>query len=351
MGADFLWDYASKCRVSGLIDFTSGIFASGLGYRNVELRKWLEWAHYRWGLHSYTYRTEVRDAYEGELCKWCGYESCHLFTTGSEAVEAALRLARGWKKGRRRIWGIAGNFHGKTLFSRLPPEYGTWIHLESVLEGHIQFANKRPAGIIVEGYRGWDCHFWEDRVVNWLKQWQERGALIVFDEVQSGFGRTGRKFAYEWYESLVPDILVIGKGSHSGFPGSAILSSGELLAPWKEDFSSTHGGGPLACASGLATIEEFERLDLIKESERKGEILHGYLASIGCRSSGRGLVAAIHFSNTSVADTVVRRCISSGLLVVHTSKSTVKLGPPLTIPDEVLLEGLEILKGVLSECA
>ena len=191
-----------------------------------------------------------------------------MFTTGSEAVEAALRLVRGQFVDRKKVWGIVGCFHGKTLGARLLDPLGRWIHLDTIRGGAIQYSSKKPAGIIVEGYRGWDAHFWEDSVIAWLKQMQQRGALIIFDEIQSGFGRTGRKFAYEWYD-IRPDVLVTGKGQGSGFPVSAVFASRSILEPWKEWFSSTHGGGPLACAAGLATIEEFERLDLVKEAERK----------------------------------------------------------------------------------
>ena len=180
---------------------------------------------------------------------------------------------------------------------------------------------------------------------------QKRGRLICFDEIQSGFGRTGRKFAYEWY-GIEPDLLVVGKGSHSGFPGSAVLARrASLLEPFREDFSSTHGGNPLACAAGLATIEEFERLNLVEEAARKGEVLHGFLDSLdaeGFRFNARGLVAALLVDGSDSADRIVRLCRDKGLLVVHTGKPSVKIGPPLTIPDDVLLEGLEILKGVLS---
>ncbi len=105
-----------------------------------------------------------------------------------------------------------------------------------------------------------------------------------------------------------------------------------------------------ACAAGLATIEKFDRLDLVRESERKGEILHeriSGIADMGYPVTGRGMVAAIHLADVESADRCVIDARIAGLLLVHTGRSTVKIGPPLTIPDDVLLEGLEILKGVL----
>jgi len=355
MNREFRWDIAHDAWVydgrDRYIDFTSGIFAVNTGHGNVKIETAIRIQLAKGLVHAYTYGTEIREEYERRLCEWTGYEDCALFTTGSEAVEAALRVMRNYRHlgmVHKTVFGRENCFHGKTYGSRRKI---TWINDPMP-------PSSRQGNWIVEGYRGWDAHFWPDHFIDYLKRKQHGGQLICFDEVQSGFGRTGKKFAYEWY-GIKPDILVVGKGSHSGFPGSAVLVRDKtLLEPWKDEFSSTHGGNPLACAAGLATIDEFERLDLVEEARRKGEILHNELKKFmgreagifgKCAVSGRGMVAAVLLPDVTIADNIVLNTRNRGLLLVHTGKNSVKIGPPLTIPDDVLLEGLEILGEVLSE--
>jgi 4-aminobutyrate aminotransferase / (S)-3-amino-2-methylpropionate transaminase / 5-aminovalerate transaminase len=329
-----VWDKAGR----EYLDFTSGIFAANTGHSNARIFVSIYQAARQCGLHAYTYATDIRDRYEARLCEWTGYEDCHLFTTGSEAVEAALRVMGIDEDG---IMAIEDCFHGKTA--------GPRTRLYRMPVATIQYAFSMPW--IIEGYRGWDAYFWESEVIEYLRSCQTRDNLVCFDEVQSGFGRTGKKFAFEHY-GIRPDLLVIGKGAFSGFPGSAVLASNALLGPWHDEFSSTHGGNPLQCAAGLATIDEFDRLNLIEEAERKGVILHNALRAIsyldGCALHGRGMVAAITTPDIGAADRIVLGCRAKGLLVVRTGKATVKLGPPLTITDEALLQGVNILKEVIN---
>lgn len=304
----------------------SGIFAGILGPRPRAVIEALELAMRKYGLHTYTYPTEIRQEYERRLCEWAGYEACALFSDGSRAVEAAMQIIGGTWKGD--IRAIADCFHGKTAGPRILlyrtewPNWGHWI---------------------IEGYRGWDAHFWPDSLIDHLKECQRQGYLICFDEIQSGFGRTGKKFAYEHY-GIKPDLIVTGKAQGSGFPVSAVLGPRSLLD--KADLSCTHGGNPLACAAGLATLDEIERLNLIEESARKGHILHSKLGEVPGlmgRVKGMGMVAALMFDTVAEADSLVMRCQENGLLVVRTGKGSVKLGPPLIIFDEAIVRGVEII--------
>jgi len=337
------WDGADGYHVvvDGVrcIDFSTGIFAAVLGHRFCEFSD-------RWGMHTYSYDTDIRDEYVVRLRDVTGYDGVLLFTTGSEAVEGALRLAR-LVMGRQLVFGLEGCFHGKTLGAQLVRPYGK--RLKDV--GNYAGNRAHSAGVIVEGYRGWDCRFWDEDVLDWLRGFQRLGKLLIVDEVQSGFGRTGRFFAYEHY-GLTPDIVVVGKGMGNGFPVSGVLFRGDLIAGSGvslEEFSSTHGGGPMACAAGLAVLDAFKRWDLVCESARKGALLHGRLAGIGFPVSGRGMVAAVFLESVEQADRVVDECARRGLLVVRTGKSTVKLGPALTMVDSMLMEGVGILEEVIRD--
>ena len=236
------------------------------------------------------------------------------------------------------IAGIDSCFHGKT--------YGPRMKIKRYPSANMQ------QNWIIEGYRGFDCYFWPEVYLRRWREAQRRGGLLCFDEIQSGFGRTGKAFAYEHYD-ITPDLLVIGKGAFSGFPGSAVLSRSGLISAIAEgELSSTHGGGPLACAAGLETLKVMVDWDLVYESYRKGLVLHGYLNEIPGmvgKTAGRGLVAAVFAGDSGAADDIVLRCRDRGLLLVHTGKSSVKIGPPLTITDKALVEGLDILKGVLRD--
>ena len=321
------WDIKSK----EYLDFTSGgIFTSNLGIWDP---KWEDALTDQ--IHnlptSYTYRTEIREAYEKKLLEVTGFEGCAFFSDGTTAVEAALRvLSFGSDK---YISGIEDCFHGKS--------YGPTHTLYRYDFDEIRnFKYWKDYVWLIEGYRGWDAYFWPE----WFIERMKEVATLCVDEIQSGFGRTGKFFAYEHY-GLDPDIVVVGKAMANGFPMSGILVKDKS---WLEgvDLSSTFGGNPMACAAGLATLEEFERLDLVAESARKGSIFHGELKKLPTHTQGKGMVAAVLFSNVQAADDFVISCAKKGLLVVHTGKNTVKLGPCLTMPDEEIIRGCEILREV-----
>ena len=147
-------------------------------------------------------------------------------------------------------------------------------------------------------------------------------------------------------------------------PLSGVLGSAEVMdLPDIGNMSSTHSANPLACAAGLAVLDEIEDRDLIAETERKGEILLGTLANLSGRFPkrvdrvlGRGLVAAVLFldpdsgrPDSSFTSRVAERCMQKGVLVVHTGRESIKLGPPLTITDGALLEGVGVIADSIAE--
>jgi len=218
--------------------------------------------------------------------------------------------------------------------------------------------------IFMESYQGWGAVFYPDAYVKALKQFsEENGILIVCDEIQSGFGRTGKLFAYEHY-GIEPDIVCMGKGLGGGVPVSAVMASKEIMdIPETGSMSSTHSANPLCAATALSNLGEIERLDLIAASARKGKLLHSKLNELKekypgyiLRVLGKGLVAAIIITDPDTGDidgdlatVICEKAMQKGLLLVHTGRESIKIGPPLTIPEEALVEGIEVIDECIKE--
>ena len=181
--------------------------------------------------------------------------------------------------------------------------------------------------------------------------------------MQSGFGRTGKNFGYEHYE-VDADLVCCGKGMGGGFPISGVIGKAAVMdLPEIGNMSSTHSGNPVMCAAGLAVLEEIHEKNLIYESERKGLILHRQLQELKSDYPdlisgiyGIGMIASIVFSdpitgkpNSEFVSHVAEKCMQKGLLVVHTGRESIKIGPPLTISDEALLEGISVIREAIRE--
>ena len=401
-----IWDKAHDFNIydkhgNKWIDFTSTIFVSNVGHgnRNVcdAVKKVLE----KPLIHSYAYVNEERIQYHKKLVEFAGppFEKAFLLSAGTESTEAALKLMRmnGKKIGKRRlgIICIEGNWHGRTLGAQMMsgnPSQKEWIGYHDPNIHHIPFPypwalqgrtgreflemglnNLQKSGVdlendicgfMLETFQGWGAVFYPKEFVQAIEDiCIKNNILLTFDEMQSGFARTGKKFGYEHYE-VQADLLCCGKGIASGFPLSAVIGTAEIMdLPEVGNMSSTHSANPFVCAAGMATLEEIDRLDLVNETDRKGLIFHQKLNELKLKYSdnisfvfGHGLLAALIFNlpNTNDPDTYLPSIISEkamqkGLLVVHTGRESIKLAPPLTISDEALVEGINVLDESISE--
>ena len=219
------------------------------------------------------------------------------------------------------------------------------------------FENK-ISGIIIEAFQGWGALFYPKEYIKCLKDFCKKNKiLITIDEMQSGFGRTGHKFLYEYYK-LNPDILCCGKGMGSGFPLSGVISNEKIMnLPNIGDMSSTHSANPLACSAGIATIEEIQKKKLVLNSKKLGKELSLKLKSFEKKfkklismTSSKGLIAAIIFKNYKnkksnvIADMICKEAYNNGLLLVNTGRESIKLGPPLVIDESNLKKALNIIE-------
>lgn len=399
-----VWDRAEDFQVydkwgNRWIDFTSTIFVANAGHSNPAIIRALRKQLDRRLLHSYTFAHEARMKFLRKLVGMTPdyLAKAFLVSAGTEATECAAKLMR--LRGRTirscktGIISFAGSMHGRTAMAEMlrgnfpsSPCFGSmdpniyhlpfpypWLaspcqeydwaghfrtDMENFKNGGMNFDD--ICGFMVESYQGWSALFYpEAYIVELSKFAKEHDALVTFDDIQGGFGRTGKLFAYQYY-GVEPDLVCLGKGLGGGLPLSAVMGRGEIMDhPWAGEMSSTHSANPLCCAAGLANLKEIEAKYLVGESARKGKILHSHLNAIKADYPeyipyvyGRGLLAAViinHGTNGGIASRICERAMQKGLLLVHTGRESIKIGPPLTIADAVLIEGLVVLQEAISE--
>jgi 4-aminobutyrate aminotransferase and related aminotransferases len=232
-----VWIYGKK-----YIDFTSSIFSQNFGHSNPyvikEVDKQLDKC-----LHAYGYSTEIKEKYLSKLKEMIGYKNILLFSTGSEATEATIKIVN---YNKYKAIGMSNAMHGRTLGAEIlngkRPKYDIssiynidrWDYIPSKIENN-------DKAIFIEGYRGYDCKLLESQDIGKLKVYQEQGNLIVFDEIQSGFYRTNNMFTYYQEYVIEPDILLIGKSMGGGFPLSAVCYNKDFNIEGIE-LTSTHSG-------------------------------------------------------------------------------------------------------------
>ena len=245
------------------LDFTSGIFTANIGHRNPRVLAALRDVLETQPLHTYTHPTSPRLCACLALQRYTGRDKVYLCSSGSEAVEAALRMARHYT-GRQEVWSFVDSMHGKTLGAYQLSHGGPNVqrHTFPTDSVHICPRESQPAALILEPYQGWSGRFFPQNYLESLCVWvQSHGGLVISDEVQAGFGRTGRAFGYMHY-NIKPDMLVLGKGMGGGMPISAVVGRADVLDSLA-DMSSTHSGNPLCCAALIATLHEINVKDLV----------------------------------------------------------------------------------------
>ena len=379
------------------LDFTSTIFVSNAGHANKRILNSVQEVIDKPLIHSYTYLTRERSEYLKYLIEKTPqqFEKAFLLSAGTEATECALKLMREYgiqkKKEKGGIICIEGNWHGRTLGAQMMswnPDQKKWIGYHDPNIYHIPFPypwNEQAAlnpknffeesikelclskdldpkkdicGFMLETFQGWGSIFYPNDYVESISDFaKENDILLTFDEMQSGFGRTGKLFGYMHYD-VQPDLLCCGKGASSGFPLSLVLGSAEILdIPDVGSMSSTHSANPIVCAAGKANLECLFEDGLLDNAEILGKIFHENLNKIKEKFSshisdlqGKGLIAALIFCDeqrnplVSICDQIAELCLQRGLLIVHTGRESIKLAPPLSITKEALLDGLNVLE-------
>jgi len=183
----------------------------------------------------------------------------------------------------------------------------------------------------------------------------ETGALLIFDEIQTCFGRLGTLFGFEKYD-VIPDILCIAKGMGGGMPIGAFISSWELMnlltfEP-KLGHITTFGGHPVNCAASLATLQHLISTNIMQEVDKKEQLFRLHLKHPKIKTiRGSGLMLAIEFEDEKLAKIIVEKSLEKGLILFYFlfTKTAIRITPPLTISNKEIIEGCKIVKGILDE--
>jgi acetylornithine/succinyldiaminopimelate/putrescine aminotransferase len=378
-----------------MIDLCAGgIFAAMFGDECEEV--WNSIDHFFWQRHtdrgkicSYSPHRQNywRDKYISMLKELTGFESVALFSTGSEATEAFWRCCRVYN-GKPGIWGglvdpdevgtsnpKSDAMHGETLGALIMAGKMSWTELgyfPELGEGRFGRGHEMTGCMIMEPYHAPSAQFHRidptiNRIVGLRKEFPD--IPLCVDEIQGGFGRTGKLWAHDHYTKihipdhiditpylvnmLSPDFITIGKLCGGGLPLSALLGPKDIMeSEAVKDYGhlhSTHSGNPLMCAVGCTVIEEMQKQKLIERSAELGEKMHETLAKMPVRTHGKGLLAGIEMDSVQEVKEVVSSCQKKGVWVCDTGRKWVKIGPALNIEEETLMQGIKILMEVVEE--
>lgn len=394
-----IWETADGFSVSDpagnrWIDFTSTAVMTNTGHGHPRIREAVA-QHVRQNglMGQFSFASEIRIELAERLVQLAPShcDKVYFWTVGSEAVECALRLAR--EHGQRlhpekhQILTHRADYHGWTLGAhQLSGETArkNWLttpdtgihHLPfpgpsdgaEFLERNLQEMEQRGIGaervcaVFIETLQGWGAVPLPIPYVVALRNWADaHNVLLIFDEVQTGFARTGRLFAHEHY-GVKADLLCIGKGLTSTLPLAAVLGSGDILdlIPPGE-ITTTHAAHPVSCAAALANLEVIESENLTAEAERKGQIAARELQQLKDRhpdfvqhTEGLGLLRAIHIQNPETRQLCKQTArdwtwagVKHGVMLFQVNRPSIKVCPPLVIDDEALIEGIQALGDAL----
>jgi len=339
------------------LDFLAGIATNVLGHAHPAVVKAVSKQVSTLGHVSNLYAHPNAIELAIKLGSMAGDKSARVFfcNSGAEANEAALKLSR--KTGRTRVVATKEAFHGRTMGAlSLTGQPSKRDPFKPLVKGitHVPYGdmgamlrkvNRKTAMVIVEPIMG------EAGVIvpphGYLQALRElcdeTGALLVFDCVQTGMGRTGDWFGYE-YSGIKPDVITLAKGLGGGLPLGAMIALGDaatLFGPG--DHGSTFGGNPIATAAALAVIETLEKKSILERVSTIGVELMTELALIdGVKSvRGAGLLIGIEFSDP-IAKKVAEMCQKNGLLVNGNSETVIRIAPPLIVTDKEIKEFLGI---------
>jgi acetylornithine aminotransferase len=293
-----------------------------------------------------------------------GDKSAKVFfcQSGAEANEAALKLSR--RTGKVRIVAAQGAFHGRTMgalsLTGQPSKREPFLPLIKGVK-HVPYGNieamrkavsKKTAMVIIEPIMG------EAGVIvppaDYLQELRSlcdaKGALLVIDAVQTGMGRTGDWFGYE-YSGITPDVITLAKGLGGGFPLGAMIALGkaaDLFQPG--DHGSTFGGNPVTTSAGLAAIKFIESQKLLKKVEKQGAYLMQELALIPgvAEVRGAGLLLGIELEKLKASD-VANSLQKAGVLVNAANPTTIRLAPALIVSDAQIKKFITVFKKVMSD--
>ncbi|OLC23881.1 MAG: 4-aminobutyrate transaminase [Actinobacteria bacterium 13_1_20CM_2_65_11] len=391
-----LWDSSGR----RYIDFVGGIGVMNVGHNHPRVMEAVR-AQLERTTHT-AFQVVMYESYlrlAERLCEVApghGPKKAIFFSTGAEAVENAVKIARA-ATGRSAVISFSGGFHGRTLLALsltgtvnpykqnfgpyaaevyqtpFPYEYRGWsseqalVALEDMFEATV--SPQRVAAIIIEPVLGEGGFV--PAPLNFLRALRElterHGILLIVDEIQTGFGRTGRFFAIE-HSGISPDLVTVAKSLAAGFPLSAVVGRADVMdAPSPGGLGGTYAGNPVACAAGLAVMDVMRDERLPERAARIGSVIeermrtwaaeHELVGDVRVLGAMAGMELVRDRKTKVPADTETARILAlardRGLLLLRSGMhhNVIRTLMPLTIPDDQLMEGLDILGASLAEVA
>jgi len=401
-----IWDKAEGFQIydkwgNKWLDWSSGVLITNAGHGRKEISKALKEVIDRGLLATYVFIHEKRAELTTMLQKLAPDPSNYLvflLSTGSEATENCIKLAKTYaieKHGPQKKYFVSFNnaFHGRTLGAQLAggsAKQKTWIVDEGKTFIQVPFPDgyknenvsfdlflstladkgikpEEIAGVMVESFQGVGPDFMPDEYAKKLVTFCNQNDIVtIFDEVQAGFGRSGKMFSYQHY-GVRPDLIACGKGISSSLPISAVIGRSDIMSLYAPgSMTSTHSGSPLPVVAAIESLKIIQKENLVENSRRLGEILipeltrirNKYPEILGC-IHGRGLVAGIQVvkkgtrqPDSDMAQKINEKCFHKGLLMfapVGIAGECLKIAPPLMTTEEALREGIKVFEEACDE--
>lgn len=382
---------------NSLIDLGSGIAVTSVGNAHPKVAAAVaaqaaQFTHTCFMISPYESYIEVAEALNrltpGDFAK-----KTALFNSGAEAVENAIKIARK-HTGRQAVVAFEHGYHGRTNLTmaltakampyksgfgpfapevyRAPLSYpfrdglsGADAATRAITQIEKQVGADNLAAVIIEPIQGEGGFIVPaDGFLPAIAEWcRANGVVFIADEVQTGFARTGTMFASEQFD-IEPDLVTTAKGIAAGLPLAAVTGRAEIMdAAHAGGLGGTYGGNPIACAAALAAIDVFENDGMVERAQQIGALLRERLNALAAADSrigdvrGRGAMTAIEFvdpatkaPDAALAGAVAKACIAEGVIVLTcgTFGNVIRFLPPLSIGDELLNEGLDVVAGALA---
>lgn len=363
----YLYDAGGK----RYMDLIAGIGVSSLGHRHPAIVRAIKEQVDRY-LHTMVYGEYILDP-QVKLASLLAdnlpssLNNIYFVNSGAEATEGAMKLAKR-STGRHEIISCKNAYHGSTqgAASLMSDPYFTRAY-RPLLPGikHIDFnclyclekITENTAAVIVETVQAeWGVRPPTPGYMKALREKCDRtGALLILDEIQVGYGRTGSLFAFEQYD-VIPDILLLAKGMGGGMPIGAFISGKERMATLSDNpllgHITTFGGHPVSCAAGAATLEVLLQSELIKEVPKKEQLFRELLEGMGIRDiRSAGLLMALELDNFGQVQQVIQNCLQRGLITdwFLFNNRSLRIAPPLTINNEEIEWACSVIRESIAQ--
>lgn len=364
----FIYDQNNK----PYYDLISGIAVTNIGHRHHKVVQAIKEQIDRY-MHVMAYGEFIQSpqnalAQELQLLLPDSLNCSYFVNSGAEAIEGALKLAKR-VTGRTEMISCLKSYHGSThgalsvsgnetkkfRYRPLLPDV-KFMRFNSIED--LEMISERTAAVVVEPIQGdAGVRIGEQDFLSALRvKCDETGAQLIFDEIQTGIGRTGKMFAFEHY-GVIPDILTLAKGLGGGMPIGTFISSLEKMQSFTHEpilgHITTFGGHPVNCASALANLKVIQEENLLEKVEEKGKLIEELIMHPAIKEIRRkGLMFAIEFDDAETVRNIVERCLEEGVITFYflSCPESFRLAPPLNISEKEIRDSAHIIRQAIDQC-